>query len=320
MSRCQPSSASARHKAAPIRLAPPVTIAVRGPSNSLAMAPDRMRGRTQAAGPARPYPPARAVCPGLAGADESACRRPPRQSPHADAAPRRPRRPFACRDRAAGGGEEAAPGRQVEPVPLRRQRDAHRPRRHLVSSGQPDRAPGDGPPVLDHPEARARRPLRPGHSGREARHRGRGRAVRRRRAQGRRRRRGDVARLPAQHRRPRHRRPRPSPAVRGRAGRARTPISGSAAGSTRWSPARSITSWPSSPSPAAIRPACGAAAPSSRWKRRDRPRRAASRRARAGAPAPADPARRRRARGRRRGRSHCRRRCWWRWSTIPRRP
>ena len=65
------------------------------------------------------------------------------------------------------------------PDPLRRQRDAHRPRRHLVSRRQPDRPAGDGAAVLDHPAPRAGRPLRAGHAGREARHRGRGRAVRR---------------------------------------------------------------------------------------------------------------------------------------------
>ena len=110
--------------------------------------------------------------------------------------------------------EAPAAGRALEPDALRRQRDADRARRHLVSPGLADRPAGDGPAVLDDPAARARRRLRPGHAGREARHRGRGRAVRRGRDEGRGRGRDARARLPAQHRRPRHRRRRASAALR----------------------------------------------------------------------------------------------------------
>ena len=48
---------------------------------------------------------------------------------------------------------------------------AHRPRRDLVSRGQPHPAPGDGPPVLDGPQARARREPCPCDASRKARHR-----------------------------------------------------------------------------------------------------------------------------------------------------
>ena len=82
------------------------------------------------------------------------------------------------------------------------------------------------------------------------------------------------ARLPAQHRRPGRRRAR---TIRCASRRRRRPASlsrGPRRASTPWSPGRSITSWPSSRWPrAASRPACGAAAPSSRWSRRDEPRR-----------------------------------------------
>ena len=61
--------------------------------------------------------------------------------------------------------------------------DADRARRHLVSRRQPDRPAGDGAALLDHPAPRAGRRLRAGHAGREARHRGRGCAVRRGRAE-----------------------------------------------------------------------------------------------------------------------------------------
>ena len=63
--------------------------------------------------------------------------------------------------------------------------------------------------------------------------------------------------------------PRSSAALRRRA---RTPISRCAPGSTRSSPARSITSWPRSRWPRARRRrACGATAPSSRWRPRHEP-------------------------------------------------
>ena len=130
--------------------------------------------------------------------------------------------------------------------------DADRPRRHLVPRGQPDRPAGDGAAVLDHLAARARRRLRAGDAGREARHRRRGRAVRRGRGEerGRRARR---ARSPSAS----------TPATSSIAGpehrlrfedEARIPISRSAPGSTRWSRGRSITSWPSSRSPRAPTP------------------------------------------------------------------
>src|SRR5205085_3246224 len=90
----------------------------------------------------------------------------------------------------------------------------------MVSRGQPDRPGGDGATLLLDPAARGGRKLRPRHPGREARHRGRGRALRRGRAEERGRRRGPEPGLPAQHRRPRRCRAGPPAPLRGRRGRA----------------------------------------------------------------------------------------------------
>ncbi len=135
------------------------------------------------------------------------------------------------------------------PDALRRQRHAHRARRHLVPRGHADRPAGDGAAVLDHPAARGGRQLCAGHAGREARHRGRGRAVRRGRDE-------ERGRRPAIAASPSASTPAiwssPGPSTRcalPRARTARAPIFTSAAASRRWSRGRSITSWPSSRSP-----------------------------------------------------------------------
>ena len=180
---------------------------------------------------------------------------------HADGAAARSRQPVARRHRAAGEREAPAAGRQMAPDALRRQRHADRARRHLVPHGLADRPAGNGAAVLDDPAARARWRLCAGHAGRKARHRGRGRAVRRGRDEGGGRRQRRQARLPAQHRRPRHRRRRIIRCASSRPRMAPAPISTSAADWRRWSCAASITISPNARCRATtIPPACGATA------------------------------------------------------------
>jgi hypothetical protein len=96
----------------------------------------------------------------------------------------------ARRHRAAGAEKKLPPVDKLESRAIAATaRCASRATAPGYHEGSPIGRPGDGAAVLDHPAARARRKLRPGHAGREARHRGRGRAVRRGRAEERRRRR-----------------------------------------------------------------------------------------------------------------------------------
>ena len=94
-------------------------------------------------------------------------------------------------------------------------RHADRARRHLVPRGRADRPPGDGAAVLDRAAARARRPPRAGHAGREARHRRR------------------IDRLPSHRDAQRGRRARPADRLRARQRRRGDPRPGSSAAGRR---------------------------------------------------------------------------------------
>ena len=300
-------------------------LGLRAIASGSARASRRPRARATIAAPIRFAPPVTiAVCHGLARIAARFAQGQPRRY--------RPVMPMApVPDDLAGLSlaeiarlaeeQRLPPVEKWNPTPLRRQRDADRARRHLVPRGLADRPAGDGAAVLDHPAARAGRRLRAGDAGREARHRGRGRAVRRGRAEERGRGRGPHPRLPAQHRRPGRRRAR---TIRCASKREAASLSrGPRAASRRWSPGRSITSWPRSRWPKAR--------PAGRVERR--------RLLRAGAGA--DEPRRRRLRealeaghrespeliggdvlerGDRRRRHHARRRCWSPSSTGPSRP
>ena len=154
---------------------------------------------------------------------------------------------------------------------MRQQRDAHRPRRHLVSPGPADRPRGDGAPVRHRAAARARRPPRPRHPGREARHRGRGDRLSRADDDDGGRRRDAPHRLRARQRRRGHRRPRPSADASSTPPTAPRRASRCATGSRPSCRARFITNWPRSRWPKAMtRPASGRTAPFSRSTRATR--------------------------------------------------